>query len=417
MLRRACVFIIFAALLLGSVLGYAEGQEIRVLVDGLPVSFDVPPIIRDHRTLVPFRFIAEALRVDVEWDGTTRTVTAWDNKTKVILRIGTNVAYINERSYFLDTAPIIIAGRTLIPARFFAEAFACGVDWDQAVRSVLITSPPKSMAVLGFYALGDSQTSSWTDLFGTPFPLLGKGNTDIVSDLGLGWYTVDQQGNLLTQSNRTAWRRPSGWQNVLTAAYNFGLATEMTVHETNNGSLLTSLLNNPEAVNRLVAQIVTEAQYYRSVNLDLESLGLSEKGEALLTVRQRFTSFVALLATELKATGKTLTLTLHPPNSAYQGYDYLALGRVADRIVIMAYDYGPKPEPINRVVKAVEMALEHVPPEKLMLGISLASENAESIQVKIGIAKRYGLCGIALWRLGLTGETTWQAIRSSVKPR
>ena len=210
MLRRACVFIIFAALLLGSVLGYAEGQEIRVLVDGLPVSFDVPPIIRDHRTLVPFRFIAEALRVDVEWDGTTRTVTAWDNKTKVILRIGTNVAYINERSYFLDTAPIIIAGRTLIPARFFAEAFACGVDWDQAVRSVLITSPPKSMAVLGFYALGDSQTSSWTDLFGTPFPLLGKGNTDIVSDLGLGWYTVDQQGNLLTQSNRTAWRRPSG---------------------------------------------------------------------------------------------------------------------------------------------------------------------------------------------------------------
>jgi len=67
----------------------------------------------------------------------------------------------------------------------------------------------------------------------------------------------------------------------------------------------------------------------------------------------------------------------------------------------MAYDYGPKPEPLNRVEQAIEMALVVVPAEKLVLGISAPSETAESIIEKIGVAKRFRLQGISLWRLGL----------------
>jgi len=44
----------------------------------------------------------------------------------------------------------------------------------------------------------------------------------------------------------------------------------------------------------------------------------------------------------------------------------------------MAHNYGPKPEPLNRVEQAVEMALVVVPAEKLVLGISAPSETAES---------------------------------------
>lgn len=119
----------------------------------------------------------------------------------------------------------------------------------------------------------------------------------------------------------------------------------------------------------------------------------------------------------MKAANLTLTLTLHAPNSAYKGYDYKALGELADQIIIMAYDYGSKPEPVSLVTQAVEMARASVLPEKLVLGVSVPTETAESILIKVGIAKRYGLEGIAIWRLGLVTGEMWDALRSTVMPR
>ncbi|MBZ4688159.1 MAG: hypothetical protein PWQ96_470 [Clostridia bacterium] len=112
-------------------------------------------------------------------------------------------------------------------------------------------------------------------------------------------------------------------------------------------------------------------------------------------------------------------MTLHAPNSAYKGYDYGALGELADKIIIMAYDYKeePGPEPVSRVKQAVEMAIQSVPPKKLLLGISAHSETAESIPTKISIAKRYDLQGIALWRLGLISDDMWAALKNNLKIR
>jgi spore germination protein YaaH len=186
----------------------------------------------------------------------------------------------------------------------------------------------------------------------------------------------------------------------------------MVIHETDRGGLLTTLLDDQLAMTGLVRQIMAEVVYFRGVNLDLEGLGLGGSEEQLQSVQQKFNYFVSLLAAELHSTGKTLTLTLHPPNSYYRGYDYRRLGELADRIIIMAYDYGPKPEPVDKVQRAVEMAAAVVPRQKLLLGISMPSETPESILTKIAIAKRYNLAGIALWRLGLLTPEMWHGVRS-----
>ena len=123
------------------------------------------------------------------------------------------------------------------------------------------------------------------------------------------------------------------------------------------------------------------------------------------------------MSEQLEKNGRSLTLTLHAPNSAYKGYDYPALGGLADRIIIMAYDYGSKPEPLDLVVQAVETAMKAVPPEKLVLGVSTPSETADSILSKIGVAKRYNLQGIAIWRLGLVSNEMWNALRSTIQLR
>lgn len=393
-----------------------QEQQIPVLIDGLPVIFDVHPVIENGRTLVPFRAIAEALNVEVSWDNSTQIINATNGKTTVRLQIGNKTVYHNNSPILLNIAPVIKGGRTLIPLRFFSEAFSCKVKWDDTIGGVLITSSPKEMKVVGFYALGDRNSSSWTDLFNMPYPQLAIGNSDIVDEVALGWYSLDEMGNLVTKS-RTGWQRPDGWENVLEAADKYQLKTEMVIHVTDAGSLISSLFTNEIAMNKAINDILNEVKLYEGINLNFEGLGYRDEGEKLKSIRNNFTMFVKLLAQHLHAADKSLTLTLHAPNSAYPGYDYQVLGKLADKIIIMAYEYGSAPEPVNLVTQAVEMAIAVVPPQKLLLGISVPKENSKSILIKAGIAKKYNLAGIALWRLGVMTDEMWAGLRTTIKPR
>ncbi len=415
MLLTFCMILTALALIAPSAAGATNQQEtISVLIDDLPVTFDVEPVMLSGRTLVPFRAVMEGLNTQVDWDSDTQTVTAKKGDTRIRLQMGSKYAYRNGNNILMDVPPMIEDGRTLIPLRFFAEAFDCDVAWNSSTYTVHIISPPTHMEVIGFYALGDANTSSWSDLFGRSYPQTGTGNTGTVSKLALGWYSLDETGSLLTQS-RTGWQRPDGWENVLKAADNYDLATEMVIHLTDQGSTINKLLNDKPAQDKAVDQIVKEAQLYGGVNLDFEGLGWNADTEELQDVQNNFTNFIKLLSSRLKEVGLNLTLTLHAPNSAYKGYDYAALGSLADRIIIMAYDYGSTPEPVDLVMQAVETAGRAVPPEKLILGISAPSETAASIIAKVGIAKRYGLKGVALWRLGLISEEMWDNTSKSLK--
>lgn len=387
----------------------AENSPISVYVDGLPVAFDVSPLLQNGRTMVPFRALAEALNIAVTWDEATRTVRAAGGSTSISLQIGSSTAYRNGTAVTLDVPPRLVGGRTLIPLRFFSESLGCRVQWLEASREIKILSPASDMTVVGFYALGDSSTSSWINLFGAKFPQTAAGNTDMVSTLALGWYSLDREGQLLTKS-RTGWQRPDDWKKVMDAARNYGLKTEMVVHMADGDRSASALLSSEAAISAAVAGIAAEAGLYGGVNIDIEGLGWSESKD-----RERFTRFAALLSKKLKEENIPLTFTLHPPNSAYKGYDYRSLGQLADRIIVMAYDYGTRPEPVGKVIEAVQMASAAVPDEKLLLGISAPSETPESIVTKVGIAKRYGLNGIALWRLGLVEEGMWNSLRASVR--
>ena len=114
-----------------------------MLVNGKFVPTDVPPIIRNNRTLVPIRFVTEAVGADVEWDPTTRKVTITLNGNKVELYIGKNTAYVNGIPRKIDpnnpkVVPVIIHNRTYVPIRFIMEAFGATVEWDPKTRTVTI---------------------------------------------------------------------------------------------------------------------------------------------------------------------------------------------------------------------------------------------------------------------------------------
>lgn len=112
--------------------------------DGQAVAMDAAPFIRNGRTLVPVRFLAEALGVPdggVAWDQGTQTVTLTANGVVAKLTIGSPGLTVNGTRATMDVAPVIAAdSHTYLPARYVAAAFGYQVSWDGPDQSVLITN-------------------------------------------------------------------------------------------------------------------------------------------------------------------------------------------------------------------------------------------------------------------------------------
>lgn len=73
--------LVIGLLLASSVMVFASGQAIKLIVNGNEVFSDVPPQIIDGRTMVPARPLAEALGAKVEWDGVNNAVVVTKQET------------------------------------------------------------------------------------------------------------------------------------------------------------------------------------------------------------------------------------------------------------------------------------------------------------------------------------------------
>lgn len=113
---------------------------ISVVLDCAEVAFDQEPVIVNDRTMVPVRAIFEAMGAEVDWNADTQTVTSVLGDTTVVMAVDNLVMTVNGVFKTLDTAPMIIGERTLVPARAVSEGFGCTVEWDAVNRSVIIYS-------------------------------------------------------------------------------------------------------------------------------------------------------------------------------------------------------------------------------------------------------------------------------------
>ena len=115
-------------------------NSIKVCIDGKNQTYDQPPVIINDRVMVPLRGIFEALGATVSWDDQTQTVTAIKSGTTIQLTIGSAVAYKNGNPIQLDVPPQIVNDRTMVPVRFVSEALGCKVDWIDSPQTVNIST-------------------------------------------------------------------------------------------------------------------------------------------------------------------------------------------------------------------------------------------------------------------------------------
>ncbi|RCW44421.1 spore germination protein YaaH [Halopolyspora algeriensis] len=232
------------------------------------------------------------------------------------------------------------------------------------------------------------------------------------------------------------------------------------------------LLHDPrrrqEHITDIVALVLQED--YAGIDIDYENLRAGD--------REEFTGFVTELAAALHARGKLLSVALFAKTTE-AGYDqrnvaqdYAAIGRVADQVRLMGYDYhwptsGPGPvAPIGWIEDVLRYAKTRIPAHKVVLGVPLYGydwvngygtpvtweeasriaashqvrvrfdpassspwfrytdargrehevwfENAASSQAKFRVARQAGIGGVYLWMYGPADTGTWSELHETL---
>lgn len=119
-------------------------KTLKVIVNDVEreVEMDVAPFIANNRTMIPIRFVAEALGFKVDWDYESRTVILTDKDNVVKIPVDTNKIIVNGEVYESDEKPILRNNRTTLPIANIARALGLqdGKDiiWNETTREVLI---------------------------------------------------------------------------------------------------------------------------------------------------------------------------------------------------------------------------------------------------------------------------------------
>jgi hypothetical protein len=144
-MKRIFQLFIILCLLSGSFFVQAQAaSSITVKVDGKIIDFpDAKPYVNsDNRTMVPVRFVAEALGCDVYWEVEGKgVVTIHKGGNRINLKIGESKATYNGTVRTFDTSAIIVDGRTFVPLHFIGELLGEQVTWDPVTNTVSVITP------------------------------------------------------------------------------------------------------------------------------------------------------------------------------------------------------------------------------------------------------------------------------------
>ena len=108
-------------------------DDIRIRFNEEYININPSPIIIDGRTLVPARAISEMLGASVEWYEEARQVSLRMGSIRSALIIDSNIAVVNGHNIRLDVPAKIINGSTFIPLRFASENFGFEIDFIDGV--------------------------------------------------------------------------------------------------------------------------------------------------------------------------------------------------------------------------------------------------------------------------------------------
>lgn len=111
---------------------------IGVVLDGESLELETQPVMIDDRVLVPMRAVFEAMGATVIWHGDVGSVEAVKGDISMMIGIDMKYMIVNKKQIQLDVPARLIGDYTMIPIRAVSEVFGCNVDWDESSQTVYI---------------------------------------------------------------------------------------------------------------------------------------------------------------------------------------------------------------------------------------------------------------------------------------
>ncbi len=300
-----------------------------------------------------------------------------------------------------------------------------------------------------------------------------ENNADVIDTISPFWYHVHTDGTLSMTNGAED-------MNIINFAKENNVEIIPTISNSFDWRAVHDFLNDSEEKDKNIARIVDKVLFfdYDGIDIDYEGLLSSDKDV--------FTAYIKDLDTALEKHGKKLTIAIQAKTydkvNVYGDYgqDWEALHPYVDEFRIMTYDYGwrgsiPRPiAPAYWVENVVEYAVDHVPKEKIFLGVPFYGggwsegyfynytyatidlilerygvdfqydprqktnklyyisdkdtraipvphevwfENSVSLEPKLDLVTKYDLGGIAIWRLGKEDVRNWKSIRIMLKEK
>lgn len=76
----------------------------------------------------------------IKWNQNSKSIEIRKGDNYIFLVVGNTGAIVNDKLVTLNAAPYIEDGRTLVPVRFVSEALDADVQWNKATKTVTITN-------------------------------------------------------------------------------------------------------------------------------------------------------------------------------------------------------------------------------------------------------------------------------------
>jgi hypothetical protein len=107
-------------------------------VNGKPLVLDQAPVIYNGNTLVPVRFVVEAMGGQLTWvDGERKVIIMKDNHLLELWLDKTELIADGE-AITAEVPPLLMTERTMVPLRVISENMGWKVTWDEKTRSVTL---------------------------------------------------------------------------------------------------------------------------------------------------------------------------------------------------------------------------------------------------------------------------------------
>lgn len=110
----------------------------NILISKGNAKFDTPPVIKHGRTLIPVRAVTEAMGATVEWNEEEKIVTITKDDKIIEFNLAENKVYVDEVETTIDVPAEVMNKRTMVPLRFIAEQLGLNVDWDEESNTIEI---------------------------------------------------------------------------------------------------------------------------------------------------------------------------------------------------------------------------------------------------------------------------------------